>query len=134
MPWFKTAALARPGMMLAAAFLLAACAAQVPVRPAQLLPLNAPAPEIVVQQQAALRLSTHYERILPAGGRWQAVGALPQGVVYRPVDTVFTIEGKQVHEAYLVVQGGALQGFYLPGEGNFSPLVPSVPLSIGAKP
>lgn len=41
---------------------------------------------------------------------------------------IFSIEGRQVHEAYLVIDHTALMAFYLPGEARFSPLDPSVQL------
>ncbi|WP_234480884.1 hypothetical protein [Paraburkholderia nemoris] len=44
---------------------------------------------------------------------------------------MFTIEGRQVHEAYLVVAKGSLVGFYLPGEAHFSPLDKPVPVMLG---
>lgn len=122
-----------PGRSLAglAPLLLAACAAAVPVEPASLMPLDAAVPELRMAQDLPLRLSTAYARTLPAGSRWSATGRLPQGTVYRPVGTVFSIEGRQVHEAYLVVQDRALRGFYLPAEARFSPLPQPVPLPGG---
>jgi hypothetical protein len=108
--------------------LLAACAAQVPVSSANMLPLASPAPDLHFEAGWPIRLSTGYTREVPPKSQWRPAGALPQGVVYRPVNTVFAIEGRQVHEAWLVVQAGALQGFYLPAENNFSPL--SSPLSL----
>jgi hypothetical protein len=77
-------------------------------------------------------MRTGYSRTLLAGSRWVAVGRLPQGTVYRRLDGVFSIEGRHVHEAYLVVKESALHGFYLPGEANFSPLSPPVSLTLGA--
>ncbi|MFX8297360.1 hypothetical protein ABTL30_20295, partial [Acinetobacter baumannii] len=59
------------------------------------------------------------------------VGTVPQGVVYRPVGTIFTIEGRQVHEAYLVIADQRLVGFYLPGEQAYSPLSTAVPITTG---
>ncbi len=120
--------------LLLAAF-LAACAASVRVTPAQLAPLAVAAPDLVIASDLPVTLSTGYTRNVPASSKWRAVGALPEGTVYRPVDTVFAIEGRNVHEAYLVVRAGALHGFYLPGEGNFSPLSPSIalPLATGAQ-
>jgi hypothetical protein len=114
------------------AALLVACAAQVPVSSASLSPLRGAdaAPDLVMQQDLPIRLSTGYTRTVPAGSRWRPVGVLPQGTVYRPVDTVFAIEGRHVHEAYLVVRGGTLHGFYRPGEGKYSPLATSVPLPL----
>ena len=46
------------------------------------------------------------------------VGNLPQEQVLKPIDAVFTIEGRQIHEAYLVVADDHLVGFYLPGEAH----------------
>lgn len=117
------------------ALLLAGCAAEVPVAPAQLQPLQAARPNIRVATDTAIHLPTGRSRLLPAGSAWQAAGTLPQGVVYRPVGTVFMIVGRNVHEAYLVLQGSSLQGFYLPGEGNYSPLPTpvSLPLSGGGQ-
>jgi hypothetical protein len=119
---------ARPLQLALLALTLAACAATVPVIPAQLQPLASPADELDIQQATEIHLSTGYTRVLPAGSRWRARGTLPQGVVYQPEGTVFAIEGRQIHEAYLVVRDGALQGFYLPAESNFSPLTPPVSL------
>lgn len=109
--------------------LLAACAAPVPVRPADSL-ASPPAatPDLHFPTAWPVRLSTGYIRDVPARSQWRAAGSLPQGVVYRPLNTVFAIEGRHVHEAWLVVQAGALQGFYLPAEGNFSPLTPPASL------
>jgi len=112
------------------AALLVACAAEVPVTPATLLPLVGAAPDLVMQSDLPIRLSTGYTRTVPAASRWQAVGALPQGTVYRPVDSVFAVEGRQVHEAYLVVRGTSVQGFFLPGEGHYSALSSSIPLPL----
>ena len=72
--------------------------------------------------------------MLAEGSRWQRVGALPEGEVYRPVGTVFTIEGRNVHEAYLVVSPArTLVGFYLPGESRLSLLPNPVQLSLKEK-
>jgi hypothetical protein len=56
------------------------------------------------------------------------VGLLPQGQVFRPVGTVFTIEGANMHEAFLVIQDARLVGFYLPGEHAFAPLETGIEL------
>jgi hypothetical protein len=82
------------------------------------------------QQDVSIRLASGYSRNIAAHSRWILVGEIPQGRVFKPVGIVFTIEGRQVHEAYLVVQGDLLVGFYLPGEGHFSPLDQPVSLSL----
>ena len=76
-----------------------------------------------------VNLETHYTRTLKRGSRWALVGTTPQGSVYRPVDRVLTVEGAHVHEAYIVVAGGRITGFYLPVEKAFSPITPR-PLSL----
>jgi hypothetical protein len=107
---------------------LSACAA-VQYTPTSLTPLAATqAADRTLAQQALLRLDTGYERTLKAGSVWRHAGAIPQGDVYRPVGDVFTLEGANIHEAWLVVRGDAVAGFYLPAERAFSPLKSAVPL------
>ncbi|NML43041.1 hypothetical protein HHL11_04710 [Ramlibacter sp. G-1-2-2] len=111
-----------------------ACAMQVPVTPAQLQPLASGAGEDMELAQATeVRFTTGYTRVLPAGSHWRAVGTLPQGTVFKPLDTVFQVEGRQVHEAWLVLRGAQLQGFYLPGESHFTPALLPMNLSRGEK-
>jgi hypothetical protein len=59
---------------------------------------------------------------LPGGSQWALAGSIPQGQVYRKVGGTLMIEGKRVREAYPVVSGGKLVGFYFPGEASFTPL------------
>jgi hypothetical protein len=54
----------------------------------------------------------------------------PQGDVFRTADQVLTVEASHIHEAYIVVWGSMLRGFYLPVEGTFSPLSSPVDLSL----
>lgn len=113
---------------LAGVALLAACAMAVPVVPAEMRPLAVPASDVVVGSDLPVRLSTGYTRTIPRQSRWKAMGTLPQGIVYQPLNTVFAIEGRQVHEAYLVLHQGRLLGFYLPAEGHYSPLAEPISL------
>lgn len=113
---------------------LGGCAASVPAQPAELATLATAVPDFEVPRDFEIRLSTGYTRVVPAGSRWRAVGRLPQGAVYRPLNTIFAIEGRNVHEAYLVVQDRAVQGFYLPGESRYSPLAAPIQLPQGAQP
>lgn len=78
--------------------------------------------DVRVQQPVKIRLATGYSRTLDPATAWRPAGRLPQGAVLRPVDTVFSIEGQQVHEAWLVVRGQQLVGFYLPAEAQYAPL------------
>jgi hypothetical protein len=121
---------------LSAILLLAACAAMVPLAPAAFTPNSATQPnsELRMSRSVELPVGPGYRRTLAPGSRWRLVGQMPQGGVYRPVEGVFTIEGRQVHEAYLVVASRAVVGFYLPGEDQYSPLSSPVPLPIGESP
>lgn len=111
---------------------LGACAPMVHTAPATLATDNATGPSrIQLKSATEIRLETGYTRTLAAGSSWQRVGTLPQGAVYRPVGTIFTIEGRQVHEAYLVIAGQRLVGFYLPGEQAYSPLSTAVSITTG---
>lgn len=117
--------------LLAAA--LAGCAGRAPVTPRTLAPMEQPTADVILTGDAHVRLTTGRTALLSQGSRWRAVGALPEGLVYQPVGTVYMIVGRDTHEAYLVLQGNALQGFFLPGEGNYSPLpvAPLIPVTKG---
>lgn len=60
-----------------------------------------------------------YGRLLKKGTNWHVVGSLEQGDVYRTSDQVLTVECSNIHEAYIVVSGRMLTGFYLPVEKGF---------------
>ncbi len=112
--------------------LLSGCASPVRTEPVSFTPLaTQPAQVVQLRQEATATLATGYPRTLKAGSQWRLAGSVAQGQVYRPVNTVFTIEGRHVHEAYLVVSSGKLLGFYLPGEAQYAALETPVPLSFG---
>lgn len=79
-----------------------------------------PAKFIQIVEEASVSSSAGYSRVIRSGSKWEYVGLLKEGNVYKPIDHVFTIEGYHVHEAYLVVKGNTLIGFYLPVENSFS--------------
>ena len=111
---------------------LSACAPMVSTAPATLATDSVTVPSrIQLKSPTEIRLETGYTRTLAAGSNWQRVGTLSQGTVYRPVGTIFTIEGRQVHEAYLVITNQRLVGFYLPGEQAYSPLSTAVSITTG---
>jgi hypothetical protein len=114
-------------------FSLSACAPEVPVQQAGLLTTvhQNSATARFIQQDVTVHLASGYERHIAAQSRWRSVGELPQGEVFRPIDTVFTIEGRQIHEAWLVVADNELVGFYLPGESHFSPLDKPISIVLG---
>lgn len=112
--------------------LLGGCASPVRTEPVSFAPLTAqPARVVQIAQDTTATLPTGYPRTLKAGSQWRLAGSVSQGEVYRPVNTVFTIEGRHTHEAYLVISKGQLHGFYLPGKAQYAALATPVPLSIG---
>ena len=123
-------------MLLALAAVLAGCAPAVRSVPIQLATIEAARtpPDLRFTAPLPIRLETGYSRLIPASSRWVSAGRLNEDLVYRPVDIVFSIEGQQVHEAWLVVRNGVLQGFYLPAEARYSSLTPPVPLPKGTQP
>jgi hypothetical protein len=100
------------------------CATDVKRTPVSLSTPSGERARIEVAEAATVESSSGYNRVLPAGSVWELAGRLPQGAVYKRVKDVFTIEGAHVHEAYLVVSGNQLVGYYLPVERAFSPAKP----------
>jgi hypothetical protein len=97
---------------------LAACS-DVKGEPAAMAPVNgAAAGQIVIARDVEIE-TPGYDRTLRQDTVWLAAGSVAQGVVYKPRDTVFTLEGTNVHEAYLVLSGGRLVGYYLPAEHSY---------------
>lgn len=101
---------------------LAACAAEVTRAPTQFVPAAGAGQTIVVTEPAVASLASGYRAAIPGGSTWRLAGRISQGDVYRPANGVFSISGRNFHEAYLVLDSGDLAGFYLPGEGAFAPL------------
>jgi hypothetical protein len=116
------------GVLGAGAMLLASCAPTVEQESTPLTPDTGK--RLRLTRAAEVRLSTGYSTTLRAGTRWELVGTIPQGEVYRTRDQIVTLEGAHIHEGYIVVKQGALAGFYLPVERAFSPVMPIMPLSI----
>ena len=109
-------------LVLAVVAMVTACASEVVRTQATLGPAAAgEGPRIELAEEATVRFSSGYSRALPVGSVWELRGTLPQGNVYERVGGIFTVEGAHVHEAFLVVSGNRLVGYYLPVEHAFSP-------------
>ncbi|SPA47552.1 conserved exported protein of unknown function [Cupriavidus taiwanensis] len=121
------------GLAAGCCLALAACAPMIATAPSaiEVTQPSAAARRIQILTATTIKLDTGYSRTLPEKSVWSKAGRVPQGDVFRPVGTIFTIEGRQVHEAYLVIHNQTLVGFYLPGEHNYSPLSTAVPLNLG---
>jgi hypothetical protein len=99
---------------------LNACA--VPHTSSQLVALSSSSqPQIrTLAQETTIKLDSGYVSTLKSGSTWEVLGVIPDGEVYRPVKDMFTLEGANIREAYLVVRGDLLVGFYLPVERGVS--------------
>ena len=67
-------------------------------------------------------LGTGYSRQLKSGTKWDYVGSITHGDVFKTDDQILTVEGSNIYEAYVVISSGKLVGFYLAVEHTFSPL------------
>lgn len=71
-----------------------------------------------------------YARTLRQGTRYDFVGTISDGEVYKSRDQVLTVECSNVFEAYLVVSKGSLVGFYLPVEKGFVSISKKIELPV----
>lgn len=108
--------------LLLSFLLLFGCASRVVTEATQLSAYedSQPAKIIQITEEARVSSSAGYSRVITSGSKWEYVGLVRKGDVYKPIGHVFTIEGYHVHEAYLVVSNKRLIGFYLPVENAFS--------------
>ena len=73
-------------------------------------------------QDTKIDVGPGYSRTLKSGSRWECVGEIPQGRIYKTKDQILTVEASNVFEANIVVADQKLIGYYLPVERSFSPL------------
>lgn len=81
-------------------------------------------------KETQVTLDTGYSRKLKDGVRWDYVGVIPLGEVFRTNDQILTVEGSNIFEAYIVVSSGKLVGFYLPVQKAFSPISDPIELEM----
>ena len=117
--------------VLLAAVVVTACASEVK---RQSVELTVSMPEFgqryELRKDVSFLLDSGYSRTIPAGTEFAAAGRLPQGLVLRTTQTVLTVEGAHVHEAYAVLGGDQLVGFYLPVEKAYSALPVATPFPL----
>jgi len=113
---------------------LAGCATEVSRTPTQFTPGTVARNQfIVVTREVTVTPSSGYSLTLKAGSTWKYVGQVPEGAVYKIQNDVFLLEGRNMHEAYCVIDNDELVGFFLAAEQAFSPLTPHVPLPINER-
>ena len=110
------------------ALLVAACAPPVTQLPTQLAPSTGKSFRLM--REAEADISTGRSTTLRANTRWELVGTVSMGEVYRTRDQAVTVRGDGVHEGYIVVREKTLVGFYLPVERAFCPVAQTQPLAI----
>ena len=79
-------------------------------------------PLLLENEVTDISIGTGYSRKLRQGTKWDYVGYITEGDIYKTKDQILTIEGSNIYEAYIVVSENKLVGFYLPVEQTFSPL------------
>jgi hypothetical protein len=113
------------GKLLIIALLANACAfdlIRVKQRPCQIEKVKSNGESFRLGKEVQVSLDTGYSRKLRDGVRWNYVGVIPAGKVFRTNDQILTVEGSNIFEAYIVVSSGKLVGFYLPVQKAFSPI------------
>jgi hypothetical protein len=121
------------GICLIFVFLLHACAFDViHVRqsPSRIEKCKSNCKSFKLDKELQITLDTGYDRKLRAGVRWDYVGVIPPGEVFKTNDQILTLEGSNIFEAYIVVSSGKLVGFYLPVEKAFSSISEPIELEI----
>ena len=98
--------------------------------PAQFEPISSNQDAWTLAEDVKISLDTGYNRKLKAGTRWDLIGKIEKGNVYKTKDQILTVEGSNIYEACIVVSEGQLVGFYLPGKNSFSALSKQKPLPI----
>ena len=90
--------------------------------PTQMESTNLSKPSFELEKELNLDPGHGYKRKLRQGTKWNYVGNVSYGDVFRSKDQILTVEASNIHEAYIVVSSGKLVGFYLPVERSYSPL------------
>jgi len=107
------------------AMLLTACAfdlVHVKQIPAQIETTQLSKSPFELEKEVNVSCGTGYSEKLKQGTRWNYVGTIKYGDVYKTNDQILTVEGSNIYEAYIVVSTDKLVGFYLPVEHSYSPI------------
>ena len=102
--------------------------------PVALQLLALPPARYVVTAPATGLSSVGIASTLRVGAVLEEVGAVPSGLVLRPLNAVLTAQGANIAEADAVVTGGQWTGFYLPVQHSLSPLRTPAPLKLERRP
>lgn len=106
-------------------FLFVACAfdlVNIEQKPTKLQSWEESKSTFQLEEEISVGLVTGFSIILKTGTKWNHIGSIPEGDVYRTDDQVLTVEASNIYEAYIVVSSAKLLGFYLPVESSYAPL------------
>lgn len=113
-----------------ALLILTACAAEVPRTPTNFVSQSAPDNVLRIKDAITIDSGNAYPSKMPAHSQWRQIGSIPEGDVFKIQNDVFTVTGRHVHEACIVVKGKEIVGFYLPVEKAFTPVSKKVLLPL----
>ncbi len=81
-----------------------------------------PKPMWILMEKADVPLESWSTTHLKPNTKWEYVGTIEQGDVYKTKDQIVTVKGSNMFEAYLVLSQEEIVGFYLPFEESFAPI------------
>ena len=108
-------------------------------KPAAISPAN-DGHAFLLLKAVKVHLDTGYTSILRANTSWRQIGSLNSDEVYSTQDQVVTVwavptfKGGRSYEAYIVVSGGSLVGFYLPVQKTFISISPPIQMQLRQNP
>lgn len=121
-------------ILMALSVVVAGCASEVKRQSSNIvLHETTPGKRLVLEQPVMFTLDSGYQRTIKPGTEFVEIGSIQQGRVLKPLNTILTVEGAHMHEAYAVVDNDILTGFYLPVEIAFSPLSQTVVINLKEK-
>ncbi len=125
----RIVSLVRLSLVGLAAISLAACDLEYQSSPL-VASASSPAPIYTVEAAVEGHPPRGRQRALPAGSHLLEVGRIAEGAVYKPRDTVLTVEAINIREADIVVRDGIWVGFWTPVEKAFVPMEQPVPIRL----
>lgn len=84
----------------------------------------------IVTQAVRTELVSGHDQTIAAGSTWRQAGTLSQGTVFRPIDPASTGAERGNREAWPVINGGQITGYYLPALHAYAALSQPVALAM----
>lgn len=127
----------RQGLAASVAFALGGCmfnVVSVKQTPTTFTALASQPRQVQLLLEVRASIGTGFTTWLKTGTSWKQVGTISEGDVLTTADQVVTVEASHIHEAYIVLRGDQLVGFYLPVEKTFAPVKTILPLKLKSLP